>query len=304
MTTVTIFGNQQIAIDILQYLLQKKHILIQAVVGCETQQDLAFGYPSLKVFCKEHKIVYFDSEIVFNAFASSYPKIKADIYLSIYFRKIFTKKHLAKLGEIINIHPSLLPRYRGPSPTLWALLNNEKYIGVTIHYIDHNIDTGDIIAQQRIAIPEDISGYQLNSVVMQHATQLFKKMLPKIIRGSHTRSPQITSEVSYYGRFHANLRKIDWFQSGTSIRNKIRALTFPYNGAIAFFKGRPMILWSATFAKNVSPSSFGPGKIIVVIKNHFIVTTVDVPLKIVSYSFENKKDAVSIRKGDRFDVTT
>jgi methionyl-tRNA formyltransferase len=302
MITVTIFGNQQIAIDILSYLLEKKSISVRAVIGCETQQDIAFGYPSLKKYCKENNIQYFNAKDVFNNFSEYLSKIKADYYLSIYFRRIFTRQHLAKLGEVINIHPSLLPSYRGPSPTLWALLNNEKYIGITMHYIDSNVDTGDIIAQRRIVIPEDVSGYQLNALAMQQGVRLFKAIFPKMIRGSHRRIKQSAMKASYYGRFQSSMRKISWFQSGRAILNKIRALTAPYNGALTSFKGRPVILWSATISDKKYPN-IGPGKVMYADKKFLLVTAVDAILKITSYEFENSDEALVIKKGDTFDTS-
>ena len=98
-----------------------------AVVGCESKQDELFGYPSVEEYCQKNGISYYNPNGLDNQFLELIKNLKPDLCFSLYYRNIFSPSYISipPMG-FINIHPSLLPKYRGPIPTFWALLNNEK----------------------------------------------------------------------------------------------------------------------------------------------------------------------------------
>jgi methionyl-tRNA formyltransferase len=90
----------------------------------------------------------------------------------------------------LNIHPSLLPRYRGPYPLFWMLRHGDRRFGVTLHFIDEHLDTGDITAQAEVALPDGISGEEADSVLSQYGAELLLDVLPYLQKGTLTRRPQ------------------------------------------------------------------------------------------------------------------
>src|SRR5258708_2774481 len=145
---VLIFGNHTIARECTEILRKRNDVEIIGFVGCDTDLDKTLGYPSLKKYCNQKNIPYIHADDLNFSIDSLTKNQEIDFCFSFYYRKVFDTKTLsmAKNG-FINIHPSLLPKYRGPIPSMWAILNGEKITGTTMHYIDKGIDTGNIIAQ-------------------------------------------------------------------------------------------------------------------------------------------------------------
>jgi len=305
MVKVVVFGNQQIAIDCIKLLKKHKNVQILAIVGCEKKGDKNYGYPSLKNFSKNNSFKFYQPAKLDQRFLRKFKKLKPDLAFSIYFRKLFKPDfiNIPKMG-FINLHSSPLPKYRGPAPTLWALLNDEQYGGFTIHYIDQGIDSGDIIAQTKFEIPHNITGYELNSLAIKKGYQLFKKNLKNILSSRNSRKKQNNKEVSYFGYFNPSIRNIDWFLPAKSIYNRIRALSPPYPGATAKIKGQKIIIASAKITRANITIPRGPGIILRTYSNgDFLVSTVDGSLKITSHHTitQNRAD-LKISSGDRFRI--
>lgn len=132
---------------------------------------------------------------------------------------------------IVNIHPSLLPYYKGPTPTYWVIVNNEKYTGITVHYIDNqDIDSGPIIYQERFQVPPLCTDGELRKEISERTGDIIEKAL-LIIRTEEPQSikRQNYSNGSYYSRNKENL--IDLNDNFDYIQRRVRALT-PYPGPI------------------------------------------------------------------------
>ena len=131
----------------------------------------------------------------------------------------------------VNIHGALLPEYRGANPTQWALLSDEAETGVTIHYMDNDFDSGDIIAQQRIPIYFEDTWRDIYSRIGTEIEKMLAEELPKLLSGTNTRQPQDKSHARHWRRRHPEDGLIDWQQSPHQIYNLIRALVKPLPGA-------------------------------------------------------------------------
>lgn len=270
---VVVFGNQQITIDCINLLKQNQSVDLLAVIGCEKPRDKDFGYPSLKQYCEKEKILFFHPNKLDVAFLKLLKDLKPDICFSIYYRKIFPASYIQvpPMG-FINIHSGVLPQYRGSIPTFWALYNNEKEVGITLHFIDGGIDTGDIIAQSRYKIPKNITGFKLHNKIMKLGVQLLSSNLPDILEGSNLRIKQKHSDSTYFGRFNDTLRLIDWSLPVEQIESKIRALTRPYIGAKSFIFDKEVIFWKVRIMHLRGRKLLSPGKIEAVRHNgQFIV---------------------------------
>ena len=124
----------------------------------------------------------------------------------------------------INVHSSLLPKYRGSAPIHWAVVNGDKETGVTIMHMAHELDAGDVIAQVRTPIgPEETVG-QVHDRLAQLGGELLVQVVADIAAGTAQRTPQDPDQVTYAPMLSRALSPIDWQQSGQAIHDKIRGL--------------------------------------------------------------------------------
>jgi methionyl-tRNA formyltransferase len=162
-------------------------------------------------------------------------KIKPDLIVSAHLRKIMHKEIFSQAAKgAINVHPSLLPKYRGLSPQHQAILHGDNESGVTVHYIDAGVDTGDIIVQKKFPVAHD--EYILN--VQTKMLALYKKIVVEAIDlltdTSFMPQKQDLKRVSYFGPLKKSDREIDLTKSKQDVYNLIRAVSLPYKGA--FYK--------------------------------------------------------------------
>lgn len=144
----------------------------------------------------------------------------------------------------INVHASLLPRYRGAAPIHWAIMQGEKETGVTTMFMDEGMDTGDIILQQRMDIPEEATTGDVYPILAQMGAELLFETLELIQQGKIVRKPQDMALASYAPMLKREHEKIDWQRSAEIIRNQIRGLN-PWPGAYAVWEGKPLKIWEA-----------------------------------------------------------
>lgn len=287
MKNVIVFGNQQIAVDCVKLLRASKDVNLLCVVGSESESDNLFGYTSISDYCKKEKLNFYRAED-FNG--SILRKLNPNFCFSFYYRRIFKKEYINIPSEgFINIHPSLLPKYRGPVPTMWALLNGDSETGVTLHYIDEGIDSGDIISQKKVKINPRISGFELNNVLMEEGARLFEETLPLLLTNHIKRVKQDHKDATYYGPFKPSIKNINWHTSTKDIHNKIRTFKRPYLGARASINEKEIIIWSAEDIVYSKRNLSGPGKIVLVNDDKtFVVSTVDGHLLFKEYEFKDK----------------
>lgn len=154
-----------------------------------------------------------------------------DLSVAVAYSKILPKEiiELPKYGTI-NIHPSLLPAYRGPSPVQTAILNGETQTGVTIMQIDEEVDHGPILAQVKYQIPPDAYCPQVTQELFELGAELLIKTIPQWLDGKITPQPQNHSQATFTKKFSWKDGRIDWKQPAEKICNQIRALN-PEPGA-------------------------------------------------------------------------
>ncbi len=174
-------------------------------------------------------------------------ELQPDILFSFYYRHILESAilEIPKAG-CLNLHGSLLPKYRGRCPINWVLVNGETQTGVTLHYMTSKPDAGDIIAQEKIAINADDTALTLHRKAEKAAMKMLDEILPQLINDTVKRYPQDDSHATYFGGRKAADGEINWTRSAKEIRNLIRAVTRPYPGAFSYVGGRKCFLWSVT----------------------------------------------------------
>ena len=189
-------------------------------------------------------------------------EMKPDIIFSFYYRKMVGKSvlEIPQLG-CMNLHGSLLPKYRGKCPINWVLVNGEKETGVTLHYMTEKPDAGDILAQKKIVISDTDTAKTLNDKATKAAEEMLDEVLPKIKSNKASKIPQDNSKATYFsGRKPAD-GEIDWSLSADKICNLVRAVTNPYPGAFSYIKNKKCIFWNVSKV-SVEKSKLKPGAIV------------------------------------------
>jgi methionyl-tRNA formyltransferase len=210
------------------------------------------------------------------AIVSHITTLQPDLILSFYYRRLLCQALLAipRLGAI-NLHGSLLPRYRGRAPVNWVLVNGETYTGVTLHYMIQQADAGDIIAQRVVPIAFEDTALMLFERVAQAAVELLRETFPLIKAGLASRTPQDPARATYFGGRTPDDGRIDWSRSALGLYNLVRAVTTPYPGAFTACRGKKLYVWRSRLIPDSAGEPWPPGTIIGVQNGGCLVATGD-----------------------------
>lgn len=193
----------------------------------------------------------------------------------------------------INVHFSLLPKYRGAAPIQYAIINGEKETGITIMYMDEGIDTGDIILQRALPIDREETAGSLFDKMAVLGGELIIEALQQLGEGKAVRTPQNHKEATYYKMIHKEMGKLDFSKSAESLERLIRGLS-PWPSAYTYLEGKTLKLWKAEVepdsAAGVSGASeIKPGEIAQIRKDAMVIKTGDGLLVVKELQLEGKK---------------
>jgi methionyl-tRNA formyltransferase len=161
-----------------------------------------------------------------------------------------------------NIHGSLLPKYRGRTPHVWAIINNEKETGITAHKIDRDCDTGDIIRQIKIEIEENDTGASILAKYESLYLSLIESVLSDIKSNKVNAVRQDHTMATYFGKRTPEDGRIDWNWQKERIRNWVRAQADPYPGAFTFYEQSKIIIDEVMFSSRAYSSDMPNGMIL------------------------------------------
>ncbi len=167
--------------------------------------------------------------------------LRPDFIFSFYYREML-KRELLEIPArgALNMHGSLLPKYRGRVPVNWAIIHGEKETGATLHYMTEKPDNGDIVAQQAVPIlPNDTAGEVFQKVTVAAEVALYG-ILPELLAGKAPRVRQDLSQGGYFGGRKPEDGVIDWAQPARRIHDLVRAVAPPYPGATTQLLGKPV----------------------------------------------------------------
>jgi methionyl-tRNA formyltransferase len=302
---IIIFGCQQIALDFIRFIIGKDDIEISLVITYELQLDKTYGYESVLEESTKLGLEVISPARITKTLIDRIKLIKPHMIFSVYYRKILPVS-LLKIPQFgcVNIHPSLLPFYRGPVPTAWAIQNGERFFGLTIHYMDEGIDTGEILVQEKHQIYDEETGFELYTRGMTLGAKLLGVNFDSIINQKLTPVSQ-KHLGSYYGKKDGQYRII-WKNKTEDIRNMIRVHAKPYNPAETKLFNRYILINRAEAIYNTKYALQGAGKIIDVVEgDKLIVSCADGFLKLIDYevfpklTLEEKK--IYFKLGNQFD---
>jgi len=183
-----------------------------------------------------------------------------DFLFSFYYRFMIPPAILALASRgALNLHGSLLPRYRGRAPVNWALIEGQTETGVSLHYMVEKPDAGALVDQERVAIDFADTAFTLYGKLEGAARRLLDRALPALAAGTANASPLDLSQGSYRGGRKPADGRIDWSWPAQRIYDLVRAVTHPYPGAFTTLRGRRLLVWWALPVAGVSAPAVTPG---------------------------------------------
>lgn len=227
-------------------------------------------------------------------------KYNADVMVVIAFGQILPKEILDMTPYgCINVHASLLPKYRGAAPIQWAVINGEDVSGVTTMQMDEGLDTGDILLKKEIMLDEKETGGSLHDKIAEEGAALCVQTLEALEQGKVLPEKQGESPTAYARMLDKSLGDINWEASAGEIERLIRGLN-PWPSAYTDWNGKVMKIWEADVLEEDSeePKKV-PGTIVRVEKDGFIVQTGNGLLKVTQLQIPGKKrmDAGAFLRG-------
>lgn len=199
------------------------------------------------------------------------------------------EENLIKLPKKLafNIHGSLLPKYRGRTPHVWAIINNETEAGVTAHVIDDSCDTGDVLKQIIVPIEENDTGALILEKYAEVYPILIEEILADLKNGALNPQPQDHSKATFFGKRTPDDGEINWDWSKERIRNWVRAQALPYPGAFCYYQGQKVIIDEIQFSE-IGYNGF--------MKNGLILQTNPLVIKTSNGTIKVKKMRTKINK--------
>lgn len=282
---ILFMGGHELGAKTLEHLINN-NVNVVGVVVSKNDNDWYRGVD--EVADKFNLNLYEEKNINDQIFLNKIKSLNLDLIVCVNFDQIL-KKDIINLPTIgcINTHASLLPKYRGRAPLNWAMINGEEYSGVTVHFIDESIDTGDIILQEKIKIDED---YYISDL-LNKVKNIYPKIVLNAIKTLESNNLNLIKPDLSKG-FYVNKRtkddgKIDFSKPSKDIMNFIKAISKPYPGAFLYHNNKKIIIWRANLDYNTLPQyeSLDIGTVVFNNSNLFIKLK-DAILIATDYEFE------------------
>lgn len=286
----TIFmGTPDFAVPCLEVLQAKTEVL--AVI---TQPDRPKGRGhNLQASPVKHKALEYNlpvlqpEKIKTEEFTAELERLQPDLIVVVAFGQILSQRILdiPPLG-CVNVHASLLPRYRGAAPIHWSIINGEKETGVTTMLMDAGLDTGDMLLKDKVTITEEMTTEELHDQLMAMGGRLLAETIDGLANGTITPEKQDDSISNYAGMLNKETGHIDWSKSAVEIHNLIRGLN-SWPVAWSMKDGKNYKFWRTKVENNNSDKA--PGTVVELRKNSFCLATGEGLLEVLEIQPPSKK---------------
>jgi methionyl-tRNA formyltransferase len=238
-----VFAYHNVGVGCIKALLDAG-IQIELVVthADDPHENIWFG--SVAALCQERGIPYVQPEASdLLELLPQFKKIAPDYIFSFYYRYMITSDILATARiAALNMHGSLLPKYRGRAPINWAILHGETETGASLHIMEAKPDAGDIVGQVAVPIDPDEDATAVFAKVSNAAIKVMQAALPELLQGRVPRTPNVLANGSYFGGRKPEDGRIHWNQSAKQVHDLIRAVAPPYPGAFTDWQGARMVI--------------------------------------------------------------
>lgn len=287
---VIFMGTPDFAVPCLKALLDNNFEIVCVI----TQPDRPKGRgnkltpPPVKEMALQYGLEVFQPEKVRTTEAvEKILSYKPDIIVVVAFGQLLPLSIL-KIPQYgcINVHPSLLPKFRGATPIHWSIISGEKSTGVTTMFMDEGMDTGDMLLKSELPIEENETTQELHDKLSQIGAGLLIKTIKQIKSAQAERKPQDSSKATYSKLLSKEMGNIDWTKSSVEIKNLIRG-TYPWPGAYTYYEGEKFKIFSVDIIED--DSKLDPGTIMEILKSEILVQSGKGLVSIKEIQAENGK---------------
>ncbi|OQB25159.1 MAG: Methionyl-tRNA formyltransferase [Firmicutes bacterium ADurb.Bin182] len=296
---IAFLGTPEFALPSLEMLVREHHdIAVFTQPDRPRGRHAAFEAPPVKLYAQERGIPVNQFEQIRSSEGNkALSDFAPDLMVTAAFGQILSKENLSvpRFG-CINVHGSLLPKYRGAAPVQWAIINGEEKTGVTTMMTDAGLDTGDILLMRETSILPDETAGELSERLAVLGAQVLKETLCKLEEGTLVRVPQDNGSATRCAMLKKEHGRIDFTLSQKQVHDLVRGVN-PWPGAYAMLNGSPVKIWRTKVAG--SEFSAPPGTLRGDAKKGLFVAAGDGELEILEIQFpgSRKMDAKSALMG-------
>lgn len=240
---VVFMGTPEFAVPSLQLLHESRHQVVAVVTVPDKPagRGMKIQHSSVKAYALEHQLPLLQPEKLKDPdFLSALAAFKADVFVVVAFRMLPPEVWQMPPKGTVNLHASLLPQYRGAAPINWAIINGEKYTGVTTFFIEHQIDTGNIIFSEKIEILPDETAGELHDRLKIIGAHLLLNTIDAIEEGTIKPVPQSSlpaeGQLKIAPKIFKETCRIRWEADPVAVHNLVRGLS-PVPGAYSYIVG-------------------------------------------------------------------
>ena len=284
---IIFMGNSEIACPILNALKKSKHQILSVVSNSPKAlgRGMTYQYTPVGKLANKLalKLISVDS-LKNKQFISTIEKLQADIFIVVAFRILPSILLSLTNKGAMNLHASLLPKYRGAAPIQHAILNGDSETGISTFIIDKNLDTGPILLQKKISISNQDNFDTLSKKISDEGPVLILEYLDLLEKNNYKLFSQLNKEASYAPKILKNELLIDWAQTANKINNRVRALS--YSGVFTFINGKRIKLYKTRVHENNISSK--PGRISIIDKKKVFISCAKDDLELIEVQMENK----------------
>ena len=290
---IVFFGTSPFGLPALEAILKSNHTLCAVITTPDKPKgrNLKLSFSPVKEWALSKQIIPLEvSAKNIRSLEDDLKNIKADVFVVISFG-IILPKTILEIPKItaLNVHSSLLPRYRGPAPIHWALLNGDSQTGVTVMRITETLDAGDILLQRSTEISAQEDEEALHARLSQIGSDAILSALTLLEKNKASFTPQDDKLVTYARKISKEDGHLRWEEPVKAIHNRVRALS-GWPGTFTFFNGKRIIFLKASLAPEVTACSAPPGHILKAsMKEGIVVAARDGALRVERLQLEGRK---------------